>query len=121
SFQGKGGLYTSLFGYSSEKDYKSFVRESLGRRISVEDPDSSLMLLKASGQVPHGGGKRFDKGSYAYNIIREWIAQGAPWKPGSGAVSRVEVTPKEQAFSRPGESARLKVLVEFADGTREDM
>src|SRR5262245_33106298 len=56
SFQGKGGLYLSLFGYSAEKDFLSFTRDNMGRRINVVSPDESLLLLKATGQVPHGGG-----------------------------------------------------------------
>lgn len=31
SFQGKGGLYLSLFGYSPEKDYLALTRDSMGR------------------------------------------------------------------------------------------
>jgi len=121
SFQGKGGFYLSLFGYSAEKDYVSIVRSNLGRRINLVDPDQSLLLLKATGQVAHGGGRRFDRGSYAYRVFREWIAGGARWEPGSGTVKRVLVTPREQMFEKPGQTARLKVMVEFADGAREDL
>ena len=87
SFQGKGGLYLSLFGYSPEKDYLSFTRDGMGRRISPTSPESSLILLKGAGLVPHGGGRRFDPGSWQYQIIREWIAQGAPWTAKSGLTS----------------------------------
>jgi hypothetical protein len=121
SFQGKGGLYLSLFGYSPEKDYFSFTRDFMGRRVSVANPDESLILQKATGQTPHGGGKRMDKGSWQYNVIREWIANGATWQPGSGNVKRMEVTPSEHLLAKPGASGRFKVTVEFADGTKEDM
>jgi hypothetical protein len=121
SFQGKGGLYLSLFGYSPEKDYLSFTRDGMGRRVNVLNPDSSLLLLKASGQVSHGGGKRFDKNSWQYQVFREWIAQGAKWERGSGAVKRVEVMPNEHRFDKQDETQPLQLLVEFADGSREDM
>ncbi len=121
SFQGKGGLYLSLFGYSPEKDYVSFTRDGLGRRISTSNPDESLFLLKATGQVSHGGGMRLSKGSWQYHVIREWIAAGAPWEEGSGNVQRMEVFPKEHLLTKPGESGRFKVVVEFADGSKEDM
>ncbi|MGE3799182.1 MAG: Ig domain-containing protein, partial [Thermomicrobiales bacterium] len=121
SFQGKGGFYLSLFGYSAEKDYQAIARDNLGRRINLVDPDQSLLLLKATGAVQHGGGRRFDRNSPAYRLIREWIANGARYEPGSGTVKRVEVTPKEQMFEKPGQKARLKVMVEFADGSREDL
>src|SRR6516164_9579665 len=48
SFQGKGGFRLSLFGYDPEKDYLALTREVLGRRVNPADPDSSLLLLKAS-------------------------------------------------------------------------
>jgi flagellar biosynthesis GTPase FlhF len=121
SFQGKGGLYLSLFGYSPEKDYLSFTREGMGRRTNVLHPDQSLLLLKATGQVSHGGGKRFEKHSWQYQVIREWIAQGARWQPGKGTVKSVEVTPGEHRFAKSEQTQPLKVMVDFADGTREDM
>src|SRR5262249_16958824 len=59
SFQGKGGMRLSLFGYDPEMDFKAITREALGRRINPVNPDQSLLLLKATGQVDHGGGVRF--------------------------------------------------------------
>src|SRR5205823_5656362 len=61
SFQGKGGFRLSLFGYDPEKDYFALTRENLGRRIDRVDPERSLLLLKPTGQVEHGGGLRFGK------------------------------------------------------------
>src|SRR5437870_10101036 len=54
SFQGKGNLRLSLFGYDPEKDHQALTRDSLGRRINRVDPDQSLLLQKPSGQVQHG-------------------------------------------------------------------
>src|SRR5207249_3445365 len=82
SFQGRGGFRLSLFGYDPEKDYLAVTRDNFGRRIDRVDPDASLVLLKATGQVAHGGGKRFDKGSWAYQLLRTWISQGAAWQKG---------------------------------------
>src|SRR6478672_11567235 len=59
SFACKGGLRLSLFGYEPAKDYLALTRGGGGRRINVAEPDESLMLLKATGQVAHGGGARF--------------------------------------------------------------
>src|SRR5881628_1669232 len=53
SFQGKGGFRLSLFGYDPEKDYLALTRDAQGRRMNVADPERSLLLLKATGQVPH--------------------------------------------------------------------
>src|SRR5919202_495670 len=54
SFQGRGGLRLSLFGYDPQMDYLALTRDAQGRRINPVDPDRSLMLLKATGQIPHG-------------------------------------------------------------------
>jgi hypothetical protein len=121
SFQGKGGLRLSLFGHDPGQDFHALTRDAMGRRINVPDPDSSLVLLKASGQVSHGGGKRFDRGSWQYRVIRAWIAQGAGRKAGSGVVKRLRIVPAEHAFAGPGESASLRVIAEFADDTRADV
>jgi hypothetical protein len=120
SFQGKGGLYLSLFGYSPEKDYLALTRDGMGRRLNPADPDQSLLLLKATARVPHGGGKRCDKGSWPYQVLRTWIAQGARGDT-TGEVRHVEVSPATYRFARPGETVQLTVRVEFADGSRADL
>ncbi|MBI2803399.1 MAG: DUF1549 domain-containing protein [Planctomycetes bacterium] len=121
SFQGKGGFRLSLFGYEPAKDFWAITRDSLARRINPVDPDNSLLLLKATGQVEHGGAMRFGKDTWQYNIIREWIAQGAPWSPGSGDVVSVTVSPKELAFKKPRETQTLRVTVRFSDGSDHDI
>jgi hypothetical protein len=65
SFQGKGGFRLSLFGYEPAKDYLALTRDVLARRINPVDPDRSLLLLKATGQVEHGGGRPFRQGLVA--------------------------------------------------------
>src|SRR3989441_241703 len=70
SFQGRGGFRLSLFGYEPEKDIIAITRDSLARRINPIDPDNSLLLLKATGQVEHGGGMRFSRDSWQYQIFR---------------------------------------------------
>jgi hypothetical protein len=121
SFQGKGGLRLSLFGHSPEKDYAALTHDSMGRRINLADPDQSLLLLKPTAQIPHEGGQRFAKNSWQYQLLREWIAHGAPWSPGDSRVKRLEVLPPEHHFTGPGETIQLRVLVDFADGTRADV
>jgi hypothetical protein len=120
SFQGRGGLRLSLFGHDTDMDYRALTHDVLGRRVQRLDPERSLVLLKASGQVPHGGGKRFDKNSWPYQVIRAWIAAGCPRGRGAGEVTRIRVDPAESLLDSR-QSATLKVTVEFADGGREDV
>src|SRR5262249_29089607 len=119
SFQGKGGFRLSLFSYDPGLDYRSLTRDSLGRRTNPNDPDRSLVLLTPTATVPQEGGRGFAPGWWQYHVLREWIAGGRPWRPGSAAVRRLDVPPAE-ALLRPGGRARLRVLAEFADGTRAD-
>ena len=121
SFQGKGGLRLSLFGYDPEKDYLALTHDLEGRRINRADPDASLILLKATAQVAHGGQKRFAKDSWPYQLFREWIKQGAPWHKGSGDIASISINPPEYVFPKSGLSGQLQVEAAFADGTKEDV
>src|SRR5919199_3521667 len=75
---GKNGFKLTLRGYDPEVDFDTLTRQSVGRRISLSEPANSLVLLKPTMAVPHGGGKRFDTNSLEYRVIAEWIAAGAP-------------------------------------------
>ena len=92
-------------------------------RIRVEDPDQSLLLLKASLEVPHGGGERLEKDSPDYRRIRDWIAGGAVYGPKNGSRStpleRVAVTPGQVVLQKGG-ARQLLVTAHWADGGRED-
>ncbi len=119
SFQGKGGFRLSLFGYDPAKDYLALTRDAEGRRLNRADPDDSLLLLKATGRVPHEGQTRFSRDSWAYQLLRRWIADGAVWLPGSGAVAKITIDPPEFAFGKARQIGRLRVKARFADGTTE--
>ena len=71
--EGQNGFKLSVFGYDPRADYDALVKEARGRRVFPAMPDRSLMLLKASGGIPHGGGVRFLPGSPEYQTIRDWI------------------------------------------------
>jgi hypothetical protein len=121
SFQGKGSFQLSLFGYDPAKDHYALLREGHSRRVIVSDPDRSLLLLKATGQVEHGGLTRFSKSSWQYRLLRAWIEQGATITPGSGTVTSVSINPTELALKRPGDTGQIKVMANFADGSSEDI
>ena len=50
---GKNGFVLSLRGYNDEADFLSITRGASGRRLVPSDPGRSLLLLKATGTVPH--------------------------------------------------------------------
>src|SRR5262245_9252026 len=121
SFQGKGGFRLSLFGFEPDRDYISITRDGMARRINPVDPDNSLLLLKATGQIEHAGGVRFSKESWQYRIFKEWISQGAPWSKGSGDVTKVSLNPPDIAFKKAGDSQTVQVLAKFSDGSEADI
>ena len=76
---GQNGFALSLLGFEPELDYQTLVKEARGRRLFPAAPDNSLLLLKATGIMAHGGGKRMEVGSDEYKLIRRWIASGMPF------------------------------------------
>ena len=63
---GKNGFKLTLRGYDPELDYLTLTRQAGARRINKVDPAASLMLLKPTLAVSHGGGKRFSPRSPEY-------------------------------------------------------
>ena len=77
SLKGKNGFRLSLFGSDPGQDHEWLVKELGGRRINRQVPEASLLLQKMSGRVPHEGGKRAEVGGPEYQVLRDWIEQGA--------------------------------------------
>ena len=84
---GKGGFKISLRGESPAEDWKMIARNELGRRLNLIEPDESLLLKKATAQIPHEGRRRFEVDSWEYRILRQWIAEGA--KNDAGQASKL--------------------------------
>jgi hypothetical protein len=119
---GKNGFRLSLRGYDPPLDFQSLTRDTFGRRIDRVYPDASLILLKASGQVPHGGGRRFDKNSYHYSLLRQWVSQGAlDDSPTQAKLAKLVVTPERQVLVEPATSTPLRVMAHFADGSAREV
>jgi hypothetical protein len=119
--QGQGGFRLTLFGADPALDHDRLRREYGGRRLNLADPDASLLLRKATGQVSHQGGKRTEVGSREYEILRRWIASGAALDSlEASRTTQLRVTPAEQTI-KPGERYNLRVEAKFADGSTEDV
>ena len=118
---GKGGFKLSLRAYDPEADHFALTRQALARRVDTAAPDDSLVLLKATRVLRHGGGTRFDEDSDHYRLLREWIAAGAVGPtPSDPTLERVEVFPPA-ALLGPGKSLHLIVLATYSDGRTEDV
>ena len=121
SFQGKNGFRLSLFGLDPDKDFAAVTRDLQGRRADPVHPDSSLLLLKATGAMKHDGGAKFSKDSWQYNLMRQWIADGMPRRKGAGEIKGIEVFPKDMLSLKAGQKAQIKVTATFADDSTEDI
>jgi Protein of unknown function (DUF1549)/Protein of unknown function (DUF1553) len=120
--KGKNGFKLSLRGYDPRFDYEALLYDLSGRRFNRADPGRSLMLLKPTMEVAHGGGLRFEKNSDYYKIIYKWIAEGVPFgDPAKDSVAEMQVKPKDIFMQKPGETASVKVAVKFADGQTRDV
>jgi hypothetical protein len=118
---GQNGFKLSLLGYEPEVDYSALVREARGRRLMPAGPDSSLLLLKASGGVAHGGGKRMEVGSDEYRLIRRWIASGVPVGAKTDpVVQHISVVPEHRVLSRHNRQ-QFAVYAHYSDGSVEDI
>jgi hypothetical protein len=118
---GQNGFKLSLFGFDGEFDYAAIAKEARGRRLFPAAPDQSLFLQKAAGRVPHGGGKRLPIESTDYQVVRRWIAAGAPASaPDAPRVTRIRVLPGD-AVLRPGDLQQLAVLAMYSDGSERDV
>jgi len=118
---GKNGFKLTLRGYDPEADYYVLTHQSLARRTETMEPAKSLILLKPTLAIPHGGGKRFTTDSPEYEVIAGWIAQGMPAPRDSDArVTEIRVLPHEASL-RPGAEQQLLVTAVFSDGHTADV
>ena len=118
---GQNGFKLSLFGFDVDHDYDEIMHRARGRRVFPSFPDKSLLLQKAVNALPHGGGKRFEIDSEAYQTIRTWIAQGAPpAAKDAPTVVKLELQPAERVF-KPNETQQLSAVATYSNGTTRDV
>jgi hypothetical protein len=130
--EGKNGFKLSVFGFDAQADHQALVMEARGRRVFPAAPEYSLLLRKASGQVPHGGGRRLPTESLHYHRLRRWIADGARFsvgparragpeatqvRPAGPDLQKIEVEPQQQILALGG-TQQLRVTAIDTAGRR---
>ena len=136
SVKGKGGFKLSANALYPREDYQWIVEggtyqvlsaESAGPktpRINLKEPEKSLLLLKPTFAVPHGGGERFGEDSPDYETIVNWVRQGAPYgedsEEQSVKIERLEVLPQAVVLDREGQH-QLLVRAHLSTGRQEDI
>jgi WD40 repeat protein/mono/diheme cytochrome c family protein len=118
---GKAGFKLSLRGYDPIYDVLAFTDELASRRANAASPEHSLMLLKASGAVPHEGGQLTVPGELYYETLKAWISQGAKLDLKTPRVTGIEVFPKNPVLERIGARQQMRVIARYADGYVKDV
>ncbi|MBB5032828.1 DUF1549 domain-containing protein [Prosthecobacter vanneervenii] len=119
--EGKAGFKLSLRGYDPVYDVLAFTDDISSRRANVASPEHSLMLLKASGAVPHEGGQLTVPGELYYESLKAWIGQGAKLDLKTPRVTSIELSPKNPVIERIGGRQQLRVIAHYADGYVKDV
>lgn len=116
--EGKNGFKLGVFGFDPAADYDALTKEARGRRLFLSAPDNSLLLLKASGRIAHGGGRRLAPDSLSYHRLRRWITEGARFAVRDAAsVVDIDVEPREQILAAGG-TQQLRVTAVDSTGKR---
>ena len=117
---GRGGFKLSLFGGNPKADFDAVVRQVEGSRINLARPDQSLIILKPTESITHGGGERFGRDHESTKLLLRWIRQGAGLETGR-TLTRVEISPKNYVGGALDRPVALKVTAHFSDGTSRDV
>src|SRR4051794_35712689 len=121
SKEGKVGFKLSLRGYDPLFDHRALTDDIGSRRFNRAAPDQSLMLLKATGSIPHVGGVRTNVGEPYYELVRDWISQGVKLDLKAPRVAKIEVFPVNPVVPLPGMKQQVTVIATFADGQMRDV
>ena len=119
--EGQNGFKLSLLGFEPTEDFEYLVKESRGRRLFPAAPKHSLLLRKGAGDLPHGGGARFEHDSWDYKAIVRWMEQGMPYgSPDDPTLQKISVFPDSRIVD-PGGKQQLAVTAYYSDGSVRDI
>jgi WD40 repeat protein/mono/diheme cytochrome c family protein len=118
---GQNGFKLSVFSYDPKSDYAEIVKEARGRRIFPAAPAESLLLLKPTMTIEHGGGERIEVGSETYRLLVDWIRGGMVYQhTNEPALVSVSVEPHERTY-RKRATQPLRVQARYSDGSKRDV
>lgn len=121
SFQGKGGFRLSLFASDPEFDHAS-VRGQQGRRVQPAAVEESLLLLKPTMMLGHGGGLKIPRHGPEHRLLRAWIEGGARFDAAAeGKVVGLRVEPASFTVKKQGPPQALRVFARLDSGREEDV
>ncbi|MEO2022309.1 MAG: DUF1549 domain-containing protein, partial [Pirellulaceae bacterium] len=118
---GQNGFKLSVFGFDARADFEALTQEARGRRLFPADPGRSLLVRKATGSLPHGGGQRLLPDSVDQQILLKWIEKGTPWGQADGPLlEKITVQPRD-VIMQTLRSQQLLVTALYSDGSQRDV
>lgn len=119
--RGQNGFALSLLGFDTEMDFHAIVKEARGRRLFPAAPENSLLLLKATGALPHGGGIRIDPEGADYQQLLQWIREGTPRvRESDPKLESISISPEPHSLVA-GQEVALSVTAHYSNGTFRDV
>ena len=119
--RGQNGFALSLLGFDANMDYEAIVKNSRGRRVSFAAPHESLLLNKAVGKQPHGGGARFSDTDEEFRLLLKWIQDGvARTNDADPKLINIAVSPDPHSMIA-GQHEMLTVTAQYNNGTSRDV
>ncbi|MBM3783147.1 MAG: DUF1553 domain-containing protein [Acidobacteria bacterium] len=118
---GQNGFKLSLYGADAAADHAMITTAHNGRRIDGKQPENSLLLRKPSLQVAHGGGHLLTAASDEYQILLQWLRQGAKRVSSGPGIVSIEVQPREAIVRLSDAPVQLKVVGTLSDGSKIDL
>lgn len=116
--EGQNGFKLSVFAFDDTFDHDSITRHGRGRRINIAAPESSLLIRKATGLIPHGGGRKVSVNGLWYKQLTRWIKEGAAFdSESSQRTTRLDVYPKLMEV-KPDSGLQLQVFAVDENGNR---
>ncbi|MDG1896601.1 MAG: DUF1553 domain-containing protein [Fuerstiella sp.] len=117
---GRGGFKLSLYGGDPDFDFRSIVLELEGRRVNLSRPEKSLLVLKPTESIEHGGGTRLEFEGSDADLLTKWIAQGTP-RIQKERLKEFHVSPDLHVADRVGATLQLKATAHFTGGAVVDV
>jgi hypothetical protein len=120
--RGKDGFRLSLFGYDPDGDHHRITREMATRRVNLALPHEALVMLKATGKVPHTGGERFKETDEEYSTLIRWLEARVPNDPPDVIKpASMEILPRQAVLEGEGATQRMTVSATYSDGSKRDV
>lgn len=122
SARGQDGFHLSLYGFDPKGDHFRLTTEMAGRRVNLALPEESLLVTKATGAVPHTGGKLFKEGTPFHETLVQWIRDGAKYDEGEiPQPTGIEIRPAQVVMTGKDVQIPFTVRASYSDGSDRDV